>query len=291
MLTKCSDKGGKSPTAILRYYIRIPQRRIATWAVFCWMMMLGSSLWAQSSKEYIYLNGKVITSASADHGHLIPTCFQFSGTHGTQGFIGIDNITMSVCNGAGMSVTFRYSFTPWGTNNIEDYEYTIGPLNSAGNATYVLSHLNPAGLLEVTAIKNASGNDWVQVSPPAKYLVRPAKPKSRTYFDPTTWAITTTPSSQSLYAPNMKNQTIRIEEVISPWTSHTDEKYLQPYSGDDGYLTETLSCSSPNYPMTGTHNLSRARNALDDLDDDAWVLWNALDPGNPGNYTVTRTCP
>jgi hypothetical protein len=145
MLTKCSDKGGKCPAALLQNYKSVPQRRIAAWA-FCLMILLSSSLWAQSSKEYIYLNGKVVASTSTE---LIPRCFLYSGTNGTQGFAGIDTVTMTVCNGANMRVTLHYTKTPWPSGDSYSDDNILDPLDANGQLSFFLPQDIAPGLTEV----------------------------------------------------------------------------------------------------------------------------------------------
>jgi len=97
-----------------------------------------------------------------------PTSLGFSSS---AGYAGNDCYTMSVGNGANMTVDLQYTI-----NGISQPVANID-LNPNGQWSYCLGHFDKQGTYEFRAIKNTLNSEWVSISP-VYYTIRPPQPTS-----------------------------------------------------------------------------------------------------------------
>ena len=110
----------------------------------------------------------VIVNASSSSPQ--PTSLSFDRS---SGYAGNDCYTMTVGNGANMDVVFKYKL-----NEIWQDPFTAG-MDSTGRYQYCLHH-NDRGLYEFYSIRNALNADFVTLTPPVTYEIRPPQPTSLT---------------------------------------------------------------------------------------------------------------
>src|SRR5262245_65380215 len=95
-----------------------------------------------------------------------PTSLSFSSS---AGYAGNDCYTMTVGNGANMTVDLQYVL-----NGISQPIASID-LNANGQWSYCLGHFDKQGIYTFTAMKNALNEAWVSISP-VNYTISPPQP-------------------------------------------------------------------------------------------------------------------
>ncbi len=97
-----------------------------------------------------------------------PSSLSFSSS---EGYAGNDCYTMTVGNGANMTVDLEFSINGAG-------QPVAGvAMNGSGQWPYCLNHYDGTGVYRFTAIKNRLRSDWVGINP-VTYTVRPPHPAS-----------------------------------------------------------------------------------------------------------------
>jgi hypothetical protein len=276
MLNQCT----KTPMSdILQSIAKWKSCRMKPPAAALGLLFLSCALWAQGIKENIFLpDGKILASVSAE-----PTWLQFNTT---QGFAGIDSVTATVGNGAGMTVGVQWSFIPWGDQTPTNYESQIGPLAAYetipvnGKVYLPIPQDSSPGTLMVTAIRNANGGDWIRLDQPSRFTVRPPKPASSTFVSPDVLQLPARPGAQRVHSANMKNQTIVVNMNLPHGNGGTD--YWMPLNGGDPAMKDNggdwHSGPLPCGIQPGDYSFISARNSLDS-NQDASALWGSITPG------------
>jgi hypothetical protein len=209
-----------------------------------------------------------------------PTWLQFGAA---QGFAGIDTAAVSVGNGAGMTIGLQYQFLAWGNQTPVSYEGQVGPLTAEGpipvngKGQFPIPQNSAPGTITVTAIKNINSNDWIQLSPPASYTIRPPKPVTSTFVSPNVLQLPASAQAQRVHAANMKNQELLISMHLPQ--GNGDAGYIAPLGAGDPAMNDhggdwysaKLQCDV----LSGDYNFLSARNALDS-NADAVVPWGSI---------------
>jgi hypothetical protein len=212
-----------------------------------------------------------------------PECFQYTAS---QGFAGIDTEIVHVCNGADMTIAFKWEFVPWGSLGVPDESLkTDQPdglivMNSSGLYSSSILQNSLAGIKRIKAIKNAADlreEAWITLSAPyPEFTIRPAKPTSfsitgdnvtlTTINGVASYAISV-PANFTRFIGNSQNQTVVIEyRRIDPALPAPFLDYLT-FDMED---TEHAATSSPCQSGNVAYEFTRAKNLYDLLDDAAW---------------------
>jgi hypothetical protein len=244
------------------------------------LLLLSCALWAQGGKEFIYSpDGKLLSSVTAE-----PTWLRFASS---QGFAGIDTAVILVGNGSGLTIGLQWQFTAWGDDQTPiSYESQIGPLASSGpipvngQIAFPIPQDCAPGLIKVTAIRNANGGDWTQLSQAPTYMVRPPKPALNTFVNPSVLQLPASPGTQRVHSANMKNQSLVITMQL-PQGSGT-AGYMMPLNSGDPAINDNggdwISGPLPCGIQPGNYSFISARNALDS-NPDAIVPWSSITSG------------
>jgi hypothetical protein len=190
-----------------------------------------------------------------------PTSMSFSPA---TGFAGIDSYTVTVGNGAYMTVGVKYNYTPWGAA----YTYinltgTIGPMDGSGQQLRALYQSDSPGTYVFTAIRNIQRDDWVSISS-VTFILRPAKPTGFT-FTPSTLQL---PGTHYVTTANGQNQTILEEEQDPPNNTTAQWPITMDSSG-------SWSANVPCGTTPGLYTITRVRNDLDS-GSDAWLTLSGV---------------
>ena len=133
-----------------------------------------------------------------------PTTFVLATS---EGYAGIDSISMTVGNGANMSLDLAY------TLNGRPQTGTI-PLDANGQSTLALPHEIWTGVFVYTGMKNAllpEDSPWVTINN-VTYTVRPPQPTTMSLTPPTL----TPPGSYTMRVGNGANQTLDAQYTLTP---------------------------------------------------------------------------
>jgi hypothetical protein len=134
----CTDTG--SPPGVYRYYA---------------IKQAGTSTWSYPAEDVrVYQR---------------PTSLSFSSGYG---YAGNDSYTLSVGNGADITLDLLYSY-PYGQNIFR------ATFDSSGNWGYTLAQDNVPGTYSFTAMRTVFGSgtgEWIPLNPPVTYEVRPPRP-------------------------------------------------------------------------------------------------------------------
>lgn len=248
---------------------------------------------AQTLKDYIYLDGKLIAVESVHNSSAIPqpTCFALVQTIG---FAGINPSDLDICNGANMKIWVRYNFKPWGSEETElDIENLAGTANASGRIIRNPLPQNTApGAYVITAVRNDLSPVWLQLKAPLpQYILRPPQPQDFKINDLTSYEVTLEGSTVES-AANSQEQTIEAE--YSRMEPAAGEYWYFPYPMDS-------NAKSPAYlhPCTvgnTKYQFHRVRNQLD-----SYIYTDPNDPQHPVGpwktvatymrYTRGPSCP
>jgi hypothetical protein len=267
----------------LKTVIQHSALEIVLLSVIC--VLLNSQLQAQSQKDYVYLDGKLIAIDSQQNS-LQPTCLKFVPTIG---FAGISAGDLEICNGAKMKVWVRYNFTPWqGGEVVRDIEDIAGTADASGRIVRnPLPQNTTPGTSVVTAIKNDLRADWYQLPTPyPQFIMRPAKPQDFLINNTTSYEVIL-PGSTTESARNSQNQTVEtayrmIQPIIQPGGNNEYWYFPFPMDGNAAYSNDSHPCEVGNTNYT----FYKVRNQLDSYDSTAWtnVATNLT-------YTKGSSCP
>jgi hypothetical protein len=263
---------------IIRSVTKWKSCRMKSLAAAFLLLLLSCALWAQGVKENIYFEGKMLASVSGE-----PTWLRFSTT---QGFAGTDSTLVTVGNGNGMTIGVIWQFIAWGGNQTPiSYETQIGPLTAANGTIAVNGQIAmpipqdcAPGIITITAIRNIAGGDWIQLSQPAQYTVRPPKPALTTFVRPSVLQLPAKKKTQWLHSANMKNQSLSLSMTLPQGQGAVN--YVMPLDNGGDWYSGKLHCSI----VSGDYNFISARYALDS-NPDAVVLWGAITQ-DPATETV-----
>jgi hypothetical protein len=265
-----------------------------------WLLFLGSAFGTQSIKEYIYLNGKTI-AVNSEQGLRLPISLDISDPDGNPhfGFAGLETVTFSVSNNAGLTLLAKMELQTWDGLNVYYYESYL-PLDANGQLVQDLPQDATPGTYVITAVRYAGG--WTVLDQPAYYVIRPPKPWVSTAFSPLELQLPASAGTQWLHSANMRNQYIDII-YYNPPPGYEESEYILPlsdgtdpdlYDNGGNYYQGAISCDAP----AGTYEFYAARNAWDpygDLEylgewDNAWTYWGEIVPSPEYIYETYIPC-
>ena len=175
-----------------------------------------------------------------------PTSLSFSSN---AGYAGNDCYTVTVGNGANMTVQLQYTI-----NGITQPVASID-LNALGQWSNCLGHFDKQGTYAFTAIKNALNSQWVTISP-VYYTIRPPQPTS---FSISPSTITAGNGSMTMTGGNSADITLDVQYRLNNGTVQTI--YSWPYMasvGGSATGSETIVVSecttAGNYVYTAIKN-------------------------------------
>ncbi len=188
-----------------------------------------------------------------------PTSMTFSPN---SGFAGNDSFTVTVGNGANMSIDVWATFYPLAGSS-SSYQTTLGQMNAGGQMFRQLVQSDTPGTSVFIAIKNTMRDDWVYLSPQPTFLERPPKPTSAT-DSPNPLQL---PAWQTFTMGNEQSQAVYalINNPTPPGGGYEYPLALNAW----GQYPSYADCST--YP--GTWVIVRVRNQLDSIDDSAWAYF------------------
>jgi hypothetical protein len=186
------------------------------------------------------------------------------------GWAGNSTYTLTVANGASMSVDLLY------TLNGNWYEGTI-TTDSNGQFSYALEHGIWTGGFVFYAIKNSQSPDWVDLNPYAYYTIYPPHPTGLT-FNPT--SVSAGQGSYGMYVGNGGGISLDVNYAINGVSKPTiyNWPYLAPtYSGSPaGYASVNVGpCTT-----TGNYMFTQIRNTANG-DNHPWLNGGAAFQINP----------
>jgi hypothetical protein len=260
--------------------------RMITLAGFL-LLFFGRAYGIENLKEYIYLNGKAIAVDSKP----IPISLTISDSYSVpnSGFAGLETETITVGNGAGMTIEVAITLQSW--DGLNEYNYNgVFPLDANGQISGAIPQDAIPGKYIFTAIRNMAGGDWIYIGSSYFYIVRPPKPWVATAYFPLSLQLSAPAGALWFHSANMRNQTIAFIMYDSPPYPEVDEYELPLSDGTDpdyqdnggNWYQAALPCDSmPSH----TVSFYAARNAWDpgdpeDLEswDNSWIAWEFIVP-------------
>jgi hypothetical protein len=156
MLTKAGVRLRECLSALLGNIISVPQLRKSVW-VTCWIMLFGSSIWAQNQKEYIYLDGRVIAIESSNTCSISPESQSID--------VGGGSGSVSVTCGTGCNWTASSNNASWIT--------ITGGSSGTGNGTVTYSVTANTGSARNGTITIASQTFTINQASGCTYSISP----------------------------------------------------------------------------------------------------------------------
>ena len=184
------------------------------WAGSSTMMNVATSSTSPSGTYILTVQGASGSLIRSQSVQLIvnprqPTSVSFSPS---QGYAGNDCYTLTVGNGANMTVDFQYQL-----NGVPQPVWSV-TLNSNGQWSYCLNHYDTLGTYRITVMKNQLRSDWVNVSPPVSHTVLPPQP---TWLTISPSSVTAGQGSYRMTAGNSAAVTLDVQYRINGGPTHT----------------------------------------------------------------------
>jgi hypothetical protein len=182
-----------------------------------------------------------------------PTSLSFSAA---QGYAGVDCYTMTVGNGAGMTVDFQY------TLNGDSPQTATIIMDGDGRWNFCLGHSDFVGSYTFTAIKNQLASTWVTLSPAVTYTVLPPQPTSLC-ISPS--SVTAGQGSYRMTAGNGEGTTMDMRYTLnggSPQTIYAWPSFTEVSAGSpDGQADIAVGVCMPrgNYVLYGNQKYFQRR--------------------------------